>query len=221
MNSTVSGNLASPPPGVAAKPAIQASGIADFSLLNSTVTNNTSDLPAVSITDVSLFALANTVIGGNATTSDLALSDVVAATVNYSLVQSPDASATGPLDTGLRNILGADPHLDPLADNGGPTLTHTPKFGSPLIAAGEPNFTELAIDQRGEPRVTGDALDIGAVELAKEVPDPVPSPDPVVPERTIVNTGGPTVSAFAWFSLLLLGSAGAILAISRRHNARR
>ena len=54
-----------------------------------------------------------------------------------------------------------DPKLDPLADNGGPTLTHLPQPDSPLIDMGticEPN------DQRGFPRPAGRDCDIGAVE---------------------------------------------------------
>jgi large repetitive protein len=63
-----------------------------------------------------------------------------------------------------------DPQLGPLADNGGPTRTHVPATGSPVLdkgaAAGCP-----ATDQRGEARPTdadGDGTpvcDIGAVEF--------------------------------------------------------
>ena len=58
-----------------------------------------------------------------------------------------------------------DPKLGPLQDNGGPTWTHAPLRGSPLIDAGD-STAAPATDQRGAPRgLTGAAtVDIGAVE---------------------------------------------------------
>ncbi|MEM9352641.1 MAG: choice-of-anchor Q domain-containing protein [Planctomycetota bacterium] len=70
------------------------------------------------------------------------------------------------------SLLGIDPLLGPLQNNGGPTPTHVPSLNSPVIDAGDlllvagvdgvPEF-----DQRGEPfdRVSGQAIDIGAVEV--------------------------------------------------------
>jgi hypothetical protein len=65
-----------------------------------------------------------------------------------------------PLDTITDN-----PHLGPLQDNGGPTLTHALMPGSPAIDVGN-NVANLQEDQRGDgfPRVVGSAADIGAVE---------------------------------------------------------
>ena len=71
-----------------------------------------------------------------------------------------------------------DPQLASLSDNGGPTDTHLPLAGSPLIDAGDPSGCtdadggSLNVDQRGQPRPTdgdGDGTprcDIGAVETA-------------------------------------------------------
>ena len=62
-----------------------------------------------------------------------------------------------------------DPQLGPLADNGGPTLTHVPLPGSPVIDAGD-NTLATATDQVGTARPQdgnsdGTAtVDIGAVE---------------------------------------------------------
>jgi hypothetical protein len=61
-----------------------------------------------------------------------------------------------------------DPLLADLADNGGPTKTHLPLAGSPVLNAGDPAFAGTPVaDQRGAPfyRVAGGRTDIGAVEL--------------------------------------------------------
>jgi hypothetical protein len=65
------------------------------------------------------------------------------------------------------DTLHADPHLAPLADNGGPTATHAIAADSPAIDAGN-NVAGLDTDQRGSgfARVVGAAADIGAFELA-------------------------------------------------------
>jgi len=59
--------------------------------------------------------------------------------------------------------------LGPLGDNGGPTLTHRPLTGSPVIEAGSNAAipTGLDYDQRGSgyPRIYGTNVDLGAVEL--------------------------------------------------------
>lgn len=68
-------------------------------------------------------------------------------------------------------IIGTDPVLGPLADNGGPTLTHALLPGSPAIDAG--NFTTGTSDQRGSTRPVdfpnihnaGNGTDIGAYEV--------------------------------------------------------
>ena len=74
-------------------------------------------------------------------------------------IGSPDANG---------NIIGdffdpIDPLLGELADNGGPTQTHSLLIGSPAIDSGNNVST---IDQRGEirPNVGGNGADIGAVE---------------------------------------------------------
>jgi predicted outer membrane repeat protein len=73
----------------------------------------------------------------------------------------------------INNIVGVNPRLLPLADNGGPTQTHLITAGSPAVNAGS-NPDELQFDQRGPgllglpgfPRILGGAIDIGAVEVA-------------------------------------------------------
>jgi len=56
--------------------------------------------------------------------------------------------------------------LGPLQNNGGPTPTMLPQQGSPVIDAGDPNFTPPpATDQRGFARVANGRIDIGSVEV--------------------------------------------------------
>jgi CSLREA domain-containing protein len=62
-----------------------------------------------------------------------------------------------------------DPLLGALTDNGGPTLTHLPGVGSPArdaVPAGTAVLCDdvLSADQRGLPRPSGAACDVGAVE---------------------------------------------------------
>jgi hypothetical protein len=62
-----------------------------------------------------------------------------------------------------------DPKLDPLADNGGPTLTMALLPGSPAIDAGNTSLAP-ATDQRGFSRPAGLAADIGAFEYGSVMP---------------------------------------------------
>jgi hypothetical protein len=81
-----------------------------------------------------------------------------------------------------------DPHLGPLAANGGPTRTRLPEFGSPLIDVVPPpscqsdGATGITVDQRGVTRPQGPGCDIGAVEVEVPVPPvpPAPTPAPAV-----------------------------------------
>ena len=70
------------------------------------------------------------------------------------------------------NLIGSDPLLGPLQNNGGATFTHYLLSGSPAIDAGNPDvtgsggFTCQATDQRGVPRPQGAQCDIGALEVS-------------------------------------------------------
>ncbi len=88
---------------------------------------------------------------------------------------------------------GVDPMLGFMADNGGPTRTHMPQPGSPVIDKANPAGCKdtagatLAVDQRGYPRtVDGDGVggavcDVGAVEFAL---NPVPTLTSLSPTST-------------------------------------
>jgi CSLREA domain-containing protein len=74
-----------------------------------------------------------------------------------------------------------DAKLGPLADNGGPTLTHAPLAGSPALDAGDNTRAKdfagntLATDQRGAGRFAGPGtvptVDVGAVEFNQFMED--------------------------------------------------
>jgi CSLREA domain-containing protein len=116
----------------------------------------------------------NTIVAGNFVGTGTTASDV-----------------SGPLaPSSAYNLIGGDPLLGPLRNNGGATFTHAPDPGSPAIdqgaAAVDQNNNPLTIDQRGSTRPIryrdtiglppgGNASDIGAVELT--VP-PVCTPPP-------------------------------------------
>jgi hypothetical protein len=89
---------------------------------------------------------------------------------------------------GLPGTITGDPLLGPLADNGGPTLTHALLPGSPAIDAGINGRVPVAFpaDQRGAPfaRMGGTAVDIGASE--------VQSPVVIAPAAWPTLAGGPS-----------------------------
>ena len=123
--------------------------------------------------------LENSIVAGNTDNGDapdLRFRDVGKTDIIHSLIG--DTTGSGVDDsTGTGNLLNVDPLLGPLADNGGPTLTHALLAGSPALDAGDPSieFAPVEFDQRGDgyARVSGQFVDIGAYE-AQGVPTRVP-----------------------------------------------
>lgn len=135
-------------------------------LNNSTITQNTATFEAVVVQSGTL-DLSSTVIAQNGANNDLA---VFGGTVNSdgtnfignAGTSSPSWAAPGDQIGTTSSPL--DAMLGPLADNGGPTQTHLPLPGSPLIDSGANTFG-LDTDQRGFVRERPDGSpDIGAVE---------------------------------------------------------
>lgn len=96
--------------------------------------------------------------------------------------------------TGAGDQQAVNPLLGPLADNGGPTLTHLPGQGSPAIDAGDNAFCPAA-DQRGYVRPVDDICDIGAVDADGESNPATATATPTVPTATptpTVPTATPT-----------------------------
>ena len=101
-------------------------------------------------------------------------------TAGFSLIESTDDSLVLTEDPVGTNVIGSDPQLGVLQDNGGPTPTQKPATASPVIDTG---LSDSSLDQRGSTRpfdvpsiangVGGDASDVGAVELqAADFPAP-------------------------------------------------
>ena len=83
-----------------------------------------------------------------------------------------------------------DPLLGPLADNGGPTLSHALQPGSPAINRGDPAAPPR--DQRGYSRLG--VPDVGAFEFNGIPPTPTPTPTPPTPTPTPTPTATPAAT---------------------------
>jgi hypothetical protein len=110
------------------------------------------------IPDTGVILNASIIAGnaGNGGADDFDLTALGTITGSHNLIVA--SSVPLPPDT-IRTC----PHVEPLADNGGPTLTHGLRHDSPAIDQGS-NTLGLQVDQRMAPRVTGNQPDIGAVE---------------------------------------------------------
>ena len=104
--------------------------------------------------------LANSIVSGNtaATPSDDCAGSITSLGHNL----ASDASCAF---AGVGDLNSTDPLLGPLADNGGPTMTHALLSGSPAIDAVPLAFCTVTTDQRGVPRPQGPECDIGAFEV--------------------------------------------------------
>ena len=123
--------------------------------------------------------------------------------LGYALVE---AKGDAPLfqSAGENSIVGVDPQLGPLANNGGPTQTQLPSQASPVVDKGDAPL-HLLVEQRGTARTIdsqaanapgGDATDIGAVETARPADPPAqpPATDTSAPrtETVILTRSKPT-----------------------------
>jgi hypothetical protein len=179
-NSTLSGNSVSAVgnPDYAFGGAVYQAGTPYYGSIvssNSTIANNTSTGLAggVFVGYGATATFNSTIIGtntadGNPDTSDFGTYSTSTIGGDYNLIQT-DPSPAGFTITGTNSIIGSDPQLAPLADNGGPTFTHALASTSPAIDKGI-NPLALPNDQRGPgfQRVFGAAPDIGAFEYVAD-----------------------------------------------------
>jgi hypothetical protein len=177
INSTISGNSTGIAPGGGGG-GIDNTGT--LFLQNTTIADN-SAYSGGGLANHNSTTMQNSILAGNKDANQQP-SDCLGALMSqgYNLIGSTtDCNLTG--DT-TGDLLGADPLLSPLQDNGGPTFTYALLPGSPAIDAGNPatpgtgGMACETTDQRGVARPQdgdGDGLarcDIGAFELAGETP---------------------------------------------------
>ena len=86
---------------------------------------------------------------------------ILAANLNSLSGVEDDCTNCGSVSTG--NLVAGNPKLGNLQDNGGPAPTMLPLPGSPAIGAGN-GRAAVPTDQRGQPRPTSGAVDLGAVQ---------------------------------------------------------
>lgn len=190
INVTVSGNFANDDGG-GLYGAVQHDVLPRFKMASVTVTKNTADadgnnsgngggLGANSL-GTSAFLIKNSIIADNADLSPTASAKKPDCSAHwesaaYNLMQNTTGCTISGDTTG--NILGANPLLNPLQNNGGLTLTHLPTFGPGLDAANPNGCTDfndvlLQHDQRLAGRHQGPGggppgrCDMGAVELVQ------------------------------------------------------
>ncbi len=146
---------------------IFASNNSTVTLSNSIVSGNRSNTISelALLSSVGIFN-GNNLLGDNSRLTSEAFQGVTPSSNNIL------ATSDGNTPTAISNILA------PLADNGGPTLTHALVQGSPAVDAGDNNICATVqvnlMDQRGEPRPLGGTCDIGAFEGELE-PEPNPT----------------------------------------------
>lgn len=134
-------------------------------LTNVTISDNSGVGGAGGVHTYDTLTIKNTIIANNVTGGDCILDSggSVSGTSSDNLIK--DATNACGLTNGVDgNIIGSDPLLGPLQNNGGTTETHALLSGSPAINTGT-NSGCPATDQTGATRPQGGTCDIGAFEL--------------------------------------------------------
>ncbi len=202
INATVSSNNGGDNAG-----GIQSFAGSTTTIVNSTVTgnhaNSTGNGSATGggiFIDESTVTVSNSIVYGNvvgASSTPDDISGLLHPSSSHSLIG--DAATAGGLINGIGgNLVGSDPFLGPLADNGGPTLSHMLLPGSPAIDAGNnalalnQQFAPLSWDQRGNPEArivnqgSGANVDLGATEVQ---PNQAPTFE-IGPNQVVVHNAG-------------------------------
>lgn len=164
-------------------------GAGSASLINSTLVGNI----VVNVDNVSSNAnvyidgqtqapiFQNSVIAGSVTGPNCVLG-VAPQSLGYNLVSDGSCALSGTGDQQSVNLL-----LDTLKDNGGPTQTHLPFVGSPVVDAVPAANCPVSTDQRGILRPQGPNCDAGAVEEIPTTQPPLPITQPYYLGKLLVR----------------------------------
>jgi hypothetical protein len=183
------------------------SGSDPFALVNDTINGNT----APSASGANLFVrrsqtatVVNTIVAG--TTADNCHLEPGAVLTDAGHNLDDGTPSTCGFTAAAGDVVGADPKLGPIGDNGGPTRTEALLTGSPALDAAS-NASCPTTDQRGLPRTStvDPVCDIGAFELQKATP--------VAP----TGAGVPVPLAL----ILILGGIAVVVASAGRRRGRR
>ncbi|MEX0331595.1 MAG: immunoglobulin-like domain-containing protein [Puniceicoccaceae bacterium] len=159
--STLSGNSAGSMGG-----AVASSG--DLTIDSSTIVANGANSNTGLLVEGATGIIQNTILSlGTADTIDAGSGT----SVNSGGYNLSEASEGGFL-LNATDLSGTDPELNVRSLNDGETLSHAPKGTSPAIDAGSSYFplVDGQLDQPGNDRVKGAAIDIGSVELQNDSP---------------------------------------------------
>jgi hypothetical protein len=145
-----------------------------ITITSSTMVGNGTFSWGGAINNVGQVWIANSVVGPSAGDQNCDISRAGLVSLGHNLDRDGSCALRSAGD-----LQAVDPMLGPLADNGGPTLTHALLPGSPAIDAGA-DARCPATDQRRIRRPVGARCDIGAVEFDpdRDTPTPTPLPTP-------------------------------------------
>lgn len=153
---------------------IDGGGLVNFSteyLTNATIFANKATASGGNVSNASTMALANSIVAGGLASigSDISNSSTLAS-LDYNIIQTPVAGT--PISGTTTHNLQVNPLLLALANNGGPTFTNADQASSPgradipIVANLCNGLLGTDFDQRGFARGAGGRCDIGAYEFA-------------------------------------------------------
>jgi hypothetical protein len=161
INSTVSENSA------AGLMRVSGGGILSYgriSLTNTTISGNSADYADAIQTYDAYVEIAHTLIDGECDARVAAEPNLTWVSLGYN-IESPGDTCDFDQLTDQVDVTAEQLNLGELADNGGPTMTHTLDSGSVAIDAIPADSCQVDKDQRGVERPRGDACDVGSVEV--------------------------------------------------------
>jgi filamentous hemagglutinin family protein len=209
-NSTVSGNTAASGDG---------GGIwagSGATIRNSTIAFNTANNGGGIYRNNGTIDIGNSIVAQNTagTSPDIGSSTPSVGYTNagWNLIGDNTGFATTFTNGVNGTIIGVNPMLAPLANNGGVTQTHALLPGSPAINAGNNALIPMGVteDQRGTgfPRIAFTTVDIGAFEV-----QPTPPTVPNIQPETLTRTISPNLFCLDWDEFVPVNYQGTIIKV--------